>query len=118
MTSGSVNKGDVVLVDVPYLDAIRSVRRPALVVCDPSQMLDVIIAGITSRIRTPLPATHYVIDGKHPDWKASGLRLDSAIRCDRLFTVHHANIHRTLGSLSSATMLQVDDCLKAAFGIS
>jgi len=51
MSSLTVTKGDVVLVDVPYLDATQSVRRPALVVSDSSQMLDVIIAGITSRIR-------------------------------------------------------------------
>jgi mRNA interferase MazF len=118
MSSRSVSKGDVVLVDVPYLDAVRSVRRPALVVCDTSQMLDVIIAGITSRIRSPLPLTHCVLDSNHPDWSASGLRLDSAIRCDRLFTVAHANIHGKLGQLSAATMQQIDDSLKVALGIS
>lgn len=117
MSSGSVNKGHVVMVDVPYLDAAQSVRRPALVVCDASQMLDVIIAGITSRIRSPLPPTHYVINHNHSDWSASGLRLDSVIRCDRLFTVAHSNIHRKIGQLSAATMRQIDDCLKVAFGI-
>lgn len=117
MTNGSVNKGDVVMVDVPYLDATKTVRRPALVVCDTTQLLDVIIAGITSQIRSPLPPTHYVIDRSHPDWTASGLRLDSAIRCDRLFTVHHADIHRTIGQLSPATMKQIDVCLKVTFGI-
>ena len=110
MGSLTVTKGDVVLVDVPYLDATQSVRRPALVVSDSSQMLDVIIAGITSRIRAPLPPTHYVVDRKHPDWSASGLRLVSAIRGDRLFTVETASIQRVLGRLSPATMLAVDQC--------
>jgi hypothetical protein len=80
-------------------------------------MLDVVIAGITSRIRDPLPPTHYVIDNSHPDWRTSGLRLNSAIRCDRLFTVHHANIQRTIGKISTSTMLQVDECVKRALGI-
>lgn len=66
MTKASAVKGDVVLVDVPYLDADQSVRRPALVVSDTSQMLDAIIAGITSRIRDPLRPTHYLIDADHP----------------------------------------------------
>ena len=117
MSYGTVQKGDVVMVDVPYLDGTGTVRRPAVVVSDTSQMLDVIIAGITSRIREPLPPTHYVIGRAHPDWNASGLRLDSAVRCDRLFTVHRASIHRTIGQLSSATMQLIDECLKRVFRI-
>ena len=105
------------MVDVPYLNGSQTVRRPAIVVSDTSQMLDVIIAGVTSRIRQPLPPTHYRFDQQHIDWKASGLRLDSAIRCDRLFTIDHASIHRTIGQLSAATLQQVDLCLKRALAI-
>lgn len=117
MTNGTIQRGNVVLVDVPYLDATQSVRRPALIVSDPGQMLDLIIAGITSRLRDPLPPTHYILDRNHPDWAVSGLKLDSAIRCDRLFTVQHANVHRTIGHLSQGTMQQVDSRLKRALGI-
>jgi mRNA-degrading endonuclease toxin of MazEF toxin-antitoxin module len=112
-----VQRGDVVLVDVPYLDAQQSVRRPALVISDCNRMLDVIIAGITSRIRSPLPATHLVIDRNHVDWPGSGLRLDSAIRCDRIFTVDHSSIHRVLGRFSQSTMSDVESRLKTALGI-
>jgi mRNA interferase MazF len=114
MSKARVDKGDVVTVDVPYLDASRTVRRPALVVSDCSQMLDVIIAAITSRVRDPLPPCHYVIDRRHPDWRASGLRLDSTIRCDRLFTVQAAQIYRHLGSLSAQTVAEIDDLMKRA----
>jgi hypothetical protein len=58
MSSQRIRKGDVAMVDVPYLDAARSVRRPAIVLCDPSQMLDVIIAAVSSRIRQPRPPAH------------------------------------------------------------
>jgi len=107
----------VVLVDVPYLDATHSVKRPALVICDPTQMLDIIIAGITSRIRNPLPPTHYVVSRAHPDWKSSGLKLESAVRCDRIFTVEHREIHRTIGCLSSTTMDEIDRNIKLALGM-
>lgn len=117
MSNAAVQRGDVVLVDIPYLDAQQSVRRPALVVSDCSQMLDVIIAGITSRIRNPLPATHFVIARNHPDWRSSGLRLDSVVRCDRIFTVAHASIHRVLGQLSPAAMTDIELRLKQALGI-
>jgi len=117
MANLRVNKGDVVLVDVPYLDAKQIVKRPALVVSDSSQLLDVIVAGITSRIRNPLPPAHYVIDRNHTDWLTSGLRLDSAIRCDRLFTVEQASVYRVLGRLSATTMQQVEERLKRVMGM-
>jgi len=117
MSSHALAKGDVVLVDVPYLDATQNVRRPALVVSDSTQMLDVIIAGITSRIRSPLPPTHYVLDRQHPDWNICGLRMPSSVRCDRLFTVEPASIQRVLGSLSMATLAEIDARLKRALRI-
>jgi len=86
MNRSSVARGAIVLMDVPYLDATQTVKRRALVVGDPNQSLDVIIAAITSRVRTPSPSTHYIVDQSHSDWSASGLRLDSVVRCDRLFT--------------------------------
>jgi mRNA interferase MazF len=118
MSSLRIRKGTVVLVDIPYLDATHSVKRPALVICDPGQILDVIVAGITSRIRNPLPATHYAITRSHSDWTTSGLRLDSAVRCDRIFTIEHADMHRILGQLSPTTVLEIDERLKRALGIS
>jgi mRNA interferase MazF len=117
MSSPRVNKGDVVMVDVPYLDATRGVFRPAVVLCDTSQMLDVIIAAMSSRIRDPLPPAHYPIDRNHPDWKASGLRLDSVVRCDRVFTIHDSQIRRALGSLSKQTLDEIDKVLKCVFRI-
>ncbi|MEX2176462.1 MAG: type II toxin-antitoxin system PemK/MazF family toxin [Pirellulaceae bacterium] len=117
MSSARLRRGDVVLVDIPYLSGAQFVKRPALVVCDPGRMLDVIIAGITSRVRSPLPATHYVISAGHPDWPDSGLRMESAVRCDRLFTIDHADVHRIVGRLSSATLLEVDSRLKIALAI-
>lgn len=114
MSKTRVDKGDVVLVDVPYLDASRTVRRPAMVVSDASQMLDVIIAAVTSRVRDPLPPCHYALDRQHADWKASGLRTDSVVRCDRLFTIEGTQIQRHLGSLSGTTMAEIDDLLRLA----
>ena len=118
MSEPVCDKGDVVVVDVPYLDASRSFRRPALVVADTSQMLDTIIAAISSRIRSPLPAVHYVIDEHHRDWTTSGLRLESVVRCDRLFTIHDSQIHRTIGRLSPDTIAEIDEVLWRAFGLS
>ncbi len=112
-----IRRGTIVLVDVPYLDATASTRRPALIISDPSLMLDTVVAAITSRIRTPLPATHYMIDESHVDWKVSGLRLPSVIRFDRLFTIHNSDIKQTFGLLSPGTMQQLDAILAKALGL-
>ncbi len=118
MSAHSFQRGDVVRVDVPYLDGTQRVRRPALVVCDPLKMLDLIVAMISSRIRDPLPPTHYRIDPSHPDWGSSGLRLTSVIRLDRLYTMEHDDVLDKMGTLSDATMNQIDAVLKTALGIS
>jgi hypothetical protein len=36
------------------------------------------------------------------------------VKCERLHTILQSQIHRTIGSLSTATMQQIADCLKAA----
>lgn len=117
MSPQSFQRGDVVRVDVPYLDGTQTVRRPALVVCDPTKMLDLVVAMISSRIRDPLPPTHYVIDQTHSDWSASGLRLASVVRCDRLYTMEYNDVLDRLGALTDRTMAQIDDVLKVALGI-
>lgn len=117
MSNQTIDRGEVVLVKVPYLDASASARRPALVVCDPSLMRDVVIAAISSRIRSPLPALHYLVNQNHPDWSTSGLRLASVIRCDRLFTIERGDIHKRIGSLAPSTMQHIGDLLKAGLGI-
>lgn len=117
MKRGSLHRGELITVNVPYLDGSHQSLRPALVVCDPMQMLDLVIAMITSTIRFPLPSTHYLIDDQHSDWTRSGLRLPSAVRCDRLYTMEYDDIHRKIGSLSTGAMLQIDSILKLALGI-
>ncbi len=69
-------------------------------------------------IRSPLPSTHYVINQQHVDWATSGLKLDSVVRCDRLFTVSHGSLYRPLGQLTPATMSGIDEHLKLVLGVS
>src|SRR5687768_3178023 len=118
MSNARPDRGTVVLVDVPYLDATQIVRRPALVISDASQVLDVIHRGDLQPHPQSLPPTHYIIDRQHTDWSNSGLRLESVVRCDRLFTVDGAAIVRHLGRLSPATLQEIDARLKIAMGMS
>jgi hypothetical protein len=46
-----------------------------------------------------------------------GLARDSALVATNLLTMHQSDILRVLESLSAATMVQIDDCLRAALGL-
>ncbi len=108
-------RGDVVLVDFPFSDASASKRRPALVVQSDSVVsVDTIIVPITSNIARA-SATRLVVDPV--DEGNSGLKMVSAIACEGLFSLHRSLIVRTIGSLSSAAMIEVDNRLKTALGL-
>jgi mRNA interferase MazF len=113
-------RGDIVLCDFPYTDRSGSKVRPALVVLDDAyQKLDQTVLAIISSSRTRFvgDASQLQVDGSHPDWAQSGLRIPSVIQCEFLAAVHKSLVSQKLGALSAATMQQINDCLKAALGI-
>lgn len=116
-----MKRGDVVLIDFPFSAGGGSKVRPALVVQSDRNNLrlqDTIVAIITSNLsRSAYEPTQYLIDSAHPDWKASGLSLASAVKCENIYTFNNRRILRRLGQLSAASMRQVNDCLKASLDI-
>jgi mRNA interferase MazF len=115
-----MKRGDVVLVQVPFVGTPGAKVRPALIVqCDPlhSMIRETIIAAITSNLSNIHQPHQLLIDLSTPDGAASGLLTDSAVRCERLHTVPQVDVQRVIGQLSSALMMRVDKCLKAALGI-
>ena len=113
-----LNRGDIVLVPVPDTSGKPGKARPVLVVSanhNNHRLQDVIVAVVTSTTsRAKLEATQFLIEISTPEGKQSGLLSDSAVKCERLHAILQSLIHRTIGSLSTATMLQINDCLKAA----
>lgn len=112
-----MKRGDVVLVDFPFSASSGSKKRPALIVqCDHNngRLQDTIVAIVTSNVTTAHEPTQHLIDPSHPDWTASGLRLPSVVKCEHLYTFSQKRILRIIGQLSPATMLEINDCLKAS----
>ena len=72
---------------------------------------------ITSNTRRAHEATHLMIEVTSAPGQQSGLLNDSVVSCVNLATIHEARIDRWIGSLPSAVMVQVDECLKAALGL-
>ena len=116
-----MKRGDIVILDVLFSDRTGSKVRPALIVQDDDlneRLTDTIIALITSsRRRSTGAASQLPVDPATPEGQQSGLRILSVVQCENLVTVDKSFILGTIGHLSDSTMLQIDQCLKAALGI-
>jgi mRNA interferase MazF len=112
-----VNRGEVVLVDYPFTTGGAKVR-PALVVQndrDNARMTSTILAQISGNIARVNEATqHLIVLAAEP---GCGLARDSALIATNLLTMDQSDVLRVLGSLSAATMPQIDACLGVALGV-
>src|SRR2546422_7165205 len=103
-----IKRGDVVVLDFPFVGGGAGKTRPAVVVqCDRlNQKLDnTIVAMVTGNISlVGKEPTQFLIDPTTPEGKSSGLKLPSAVRCQNLSTVAKDDIHATIGHLSDALM--------------
>lgn len=99
---GRFVKGDVVVVPFPFSDLSQSKRRPALVVATLTGD-DVILCQITSqaisdRYALPLEVTHF---------REGGLRVQSNIRPNRIFTADSNIILYRAGKLTPEMITKV-----------
>jgi len=115
-----MTRGDVVLVQVPYVGSPGSKLRPALIVQSDvlhGMLRETIIAAITSNLTSAHQSHQLLIEISTPDGAGTGLLTDSAVRFERLHTVPQSDIRRVIGRLSPALLKRVDECLKAALGV-
>ncbi|MGO9467820.1 MAG: type II toxin-antitoxin system PemK/MazF family toxin [Isosphaeraceae bacterium] len=115
-TSALPSRGDVVLVDYPFSSGGGFKRRPALVLQndrDNARLTSTIIAMITSHTARVYEDTQLLIDITTPEGQRTGLRQDSAVICNNLFTIEKRLVLQRIGALSANLMSQIDVCLKA-----
>src|SRR5438132_10300414 len=100
-----VKRGDVVLLDHPFSDASGSKVRPALVVQGDARntlLTETVVALITTNLKhVGTDATQLLIDIATATGKPSGLRVSSAVKCGKLYTVHEADIRKKIGALTT-----------------
>lgn len=102
-----MKRGEVVLVDFPFASGggnsvLRDIDRRS----DHQQVS-----------RSASVSTQFSIVSSSPDWKGSGLRMPSVVKCENIYTFGQSRIVATIGRLSAASMTAIDDCLKEALGI-
>jgi mRNA interferase MazF len=95
--------------------------RPALVVSSDHNnrrlqgALVAVITRTTSRARAA--PMQFLVELATPEGRRSGLLTASPVKCERLHAIQQSLIRRTIGSLSAAAMLTINDCLKAALDL-
>jgi mRNA interferase MazF len=115
-----MKRGDIVLVQVPFVGAPGAKIRPALIVQSDTLhglIRETIIAAISSNLANVHQPNQLLIDLSTADGAATGLLADSAIRCERLHTVPQVDVQRIIGRLSVPLIARIDQCLKAALAI-
>ena len=115
----SFSRGEIVLVNYPFSDRTGSKVRPALVVQADAlngRITDTILASV-SRSTHRASATQLFIDVSTPESGGSGLRQNSMIQCENLLTYDQRLVITKIGELSTPMMQRVDECLKAALGL-
>lgn len=73
-----------------------------------------ILAFISPVAPAKLLPTDLPLDPAHPDFAASGLKVPSVIKCDKLATVHRRIILGELSALSPTLVRELDRRLKHA----
>jgi len=106
-------RGDVVVVDFPFVDRYGSKLRPALVLSSPiyhgERPQDAIVAVISTQTQKYNGNTDYLLQ----DWQAAGLLQPSVLRCT-LLTILAARVNRKVGDLSARDLQEVSNRLRLA----
>jgi mRNA-degrading endonuclease toxin of MazEF toxin-antitoxin module len=98
------HRGDVVIVDFPFVGGGKGKTRPAVVVqCDRLNRLlnNTVVVMVTSNRRLiGREPSHFLIDPATSDGASSGLSFPSAVKCEHCVTLVQEDILRTIGHLS------------------
>jgi mRNA-degrading endonuclease toxin of MazEF toxin-antitoxin module len=81
-------------------------------------MQNTIVATITTNLGRAVEPTQVFIDVTTAEGKATGLLASSVVSAENLLTVRQSHVKKTIGRLSDALMLKVDDALKSSLALS
>ena len=95
-------KGEVVVLDFPFSNLLQVKRRPVLIVKVPKGG-DMIVNQITGKSQE----SSIEIPINKKDFKEGGLKIDSYLRLDKIFSIEKSLIKYKIGSLKSEKFKEV-----------
>jgi mRNA-degrading endonuclease toxin of MazEF toxin-antitoxin module len=114
-------RGDVGLARFPHAAGGRGKKRPVVVVQADTynhKLRHLIVAEVTTNLGAASDPANLLIETATAEGQASGLTQDSVVTCLHLVTMTEDRIGRVIGKLSDRLIRMIDDCLKAALGLS
>jgi len=108
-------KGKIVLVRFPFTDLSAAKLRPALVIHAGRD--DIVTAFISSRTPPQISGTELVVSPDHPDFPATGLKVPSLIRFDKVATVSRDLIEGEIGEVSGSLVGECNERMSRVFRI-
>lgn len=117
-----MNRGDIVLIKFPFTDLSSDKVRPALVVSSDAYSTtttnpDAIFIYISAVIDSPKSAD-IVIEERHPEFRRSGLKKASVIKCDKIVTLSKILASKRLGEVGPTIIEMVNTKLSEILGLS
>jgi mRNA interferase MazF len=115
-----VRRGDVVILDAPFVTRPGRKLRPMLVVQNDrnnSRLANTILATITTNVARATESTQVLVDPQSVAGQSSGLFAVSVVSCENLLTVQQAQIRRKIGRLSDEHLRAVDEALRVSLSL-
>ena len=99
-------KGKIVLINFPFTDLTSSKLRPALVLYESEK--DVTVVFISSRISKATP-NDVLIEEAHSEFKATGLKVDSFVKIEKIATLSKKLVIGELGQVGPEIKKEIND---------
>jgi len=99
-------QGDILLIPFPYSDLTAIKQRPVLVLSNShynESHQDIVVAAITSNVTDKEYSIYITVD----DLDEGQLRVDSAIRADKIYTFSKRVVIKKFGHLNTARLEDV-----------
>ena len=111
-----LDRGDVVLISFPFSDLSAEKVRPALIAGRVTGE-DLVLAFITSRVEALDPRADVLLDARASEFQATGLKVPSSVRLNKLATLHRSLARRRLGAIGPRTRRVVAGALRYVFAL-
>ncbi|MSU49219.1 MAG: hypothetical protein EXS37_09075 [Opitutus sp.] len=109
--------GEIVIAAFPFSALTASKRRPCLMVAACDSPGDFLVAFITSVSANPAWRCAVALEPSHPEWRRTGLKCPSALRVDKLTTLHSSVMSGAIGVLPDDLMAVARMRIKVWLGL-
>ena len=110
-------RGKIILVPFPFTDLSSRKIRPAVIVSRASESSPDTIVAFVSSVPFRPSASHVILPSTHVDFKKTGLKTHSTIRCDKLATLDKSIVLGEMGRLSESLVELLDKAICHALAL-